>query len=428
MTSRTRIFCTFRKIPKGTNHRRLLMISDLEHIFSDSTKNMKRSAIREILKFLQKPEIISFGGGLPAPESFPVKELKQIFNELMDEEGPEALQYGATEGVRELRKILMERYQKDGLNIGIDNLAITTSSQQALYILGKIFLDKGDKVVCGLPSYLGGISAFRTFGADMHGIRTDEKGMRSDHLEEKLKEFRNQGTKPKFIYVIPDFQNPTGITMPESRRKEIINLAREYDVLIVEDNPYREIRFEGEPQRTIFELDNSWQAITLGSLSKTFSPGLRLGWAIGDKNIIDQMVIAKQSLDLCTPTLTQKLAARYIKEGYFDEHLKKTTRQYKRKRDNMIEAFRKYMPEGVTWNEPHGGLFLFLYLPEYMDSQKLFYTAIKKEVAFVMGDVFHCDGSGKNTLRINFSYVDEERATEGIKRLAHAIKEEMKTQ
>jgi len=404
------------------------MISDLEHIFSDSTKNMKRSAIREILKFLQKPEIISFGGGLPAPESFPVKELKQIFNELMDEEGPEALQYGATEGVRELRKILMERYQKEGLNIGIDNLAITTSSQQALYILGKIFLDKGDKVVCGLPSYLGGISAFRTFGADMHGIRTDEKGMRSDHLEEKLKEFRNQGTKPKFIYVIPDFQNPTGITMPESRRKEIINLAREYDVLIVEDNPYREIRFEGEPQRTIFELDNSWQAITLGSLSKTFSPGLRLGWAIGDKNIIDQMVIAKQSLDLCTPTLTQKLAARYIKEGYFDAHLKKITRQYKRKRDNMIEAFRKYMPEGVTWNEPHGGLFLFLYLPEYMDSQKLFYTAITKEVAFVMGDVFHCDGSGKNTLRINFSYVDEERATEGIKRLAHAIKEEMKTQ
>lgn len=428
MTSRTRIFCIFRKIPKGTNHRRLLMISDLEHIFSDSTKNMKRSAIREILKFLQKPEIISFGGGLPAPESFPVKELKQIFNELMDEEGPEALQYGATEGVRELRKILMERYQKEGLNIGIDNLAVTTSSQQALYILGKIFLDKGDKVVCGLPSYLGGISAFRTFGADMHGIRTDEKGMRSDHLEEKLKEFRNQGTKPKFIYVIPDFQNPTGITMPESRRKEIINLAREYDVLIVEDNPYREIRFEGEPQRTIFELDNSWQAITLGSLSKTFSPGLRLGWAIGDKNIIDQMVIAKQSLDLCTPTLTQKLAARYIKEGYFDEHLKKITRQYKRKRDNMIEAFRKYMPEGVTWNEPHGGLFLFLYLPEYMDSQKLFYTAITKEVAFVMGDVFHCDGSGKNTLRINFSYVDEERATEGIKRLAHAIKEEMKTQ
>lgn len=404
------------------------MISDLEHIFSDSTKNMKRSAIREILKFLQKPEIISFGGGLPAPESFPVKELKQIFNELMDEEGPEALQYGATEGVRELRKILMERYQKEGLNIGIDNLAVTTSSQQALYILGKIFLDKGDKVVCGLPSYLGGISAFRTFGADMHGIRTDEKGMRSDHLEEKLKEFRNQGTKPKFIYVIPDFQNPTGITMPESRRKEIINLAREYDVLIVEDNPYREIRFEGEPQRTIFELDNSWQAITLGSLSKTFSPGLRLGWAIGDKNIIDQMVIAKQSLDLCTPTLTQKLAARYIKEGYFDAHLKKITRQYKRKRDNMIEAFRKYMPEGVTWNEPHGGLFLFLYLPEYMDSQKLFYTAITKEVAFVMGDVFHCDGSGKNTLRINFSYVDEERATEGIKRLAHAIKEEMKTQ
>ncbi|MCF8335244.1 MAG: PLP-dependent aminotransferase family protein [Bacteroidales bacterium] len=402
------------------------MINDLEQIFSDSAKNMKRSAIREILKLTQKPEIISFGGGLPAPESFPVTSLKQLVNELMDEEGAEALQYGATEGVMELREILLERYQKEGLNIGIDNLTITTSSQQGLYILGKIFLDKGDEVICGLPSYLGGISAFRTFGCEIHGIRTDEKGMRSDQLEQKLKELKEQDTKPKFIYVIPDFQNPTGITMPESRRNEIIELAVAYDVLIVEDNPYREIRFEGEPQRTISGLDNNGQVVTLGSLSKTFSPGLRLGWAIGHKDIIDKMVIAKQSLDLCTPTLTQKLAARYIRKGYFDENLKKTTEQYRRKRDNMIKAFRKYMPEGVTWNEPEGGLFLFVYLPEYMDAEKLFYTAIKKEVAFVMGNVFHCDDSGKNTMRINFSFVSEERATEGIKRLANAIKEEMK--
>ncbi|MFP4620366.1 MAG: PLP-dependent aminotransferase family protein [Bacteroidales bacterium] len=402
------------------------MITDLENIFSESTKSMKRSAIREILKLTQKPEVISFGGGLPAPESFPVSELKQLFSELLDEDGAGALQYSATEGIAELREILVERYQKEGLDIDIENLTITTSSQQGLYLLGKIFLDKGDKVICGLPSYLGGISAFRTFGADMHGIRSDERGMRSDHLREKLHELKTQGFKPKFIYAIPDFQNPTGITMPEERRNEIIHLAREYEVLIAEDNPYRDIRFEGKPKKTMFELDNNGQVITLGSLSKTFAPGLRLGWAIGDKHIIDKMVIAKQSLDLCTPTLTQKLAARYIKKGYFDENLKRTKEQYKRKRDNMINAFRKYMPEGVSWNEPHGGLFLFLYLPEYMDSEQLFYTAIKKEVAFVMGNVFHCDDSGRNTLRINFSFVSEERATEGIKRLANAIKEEMK--
>ena len=402
------------------------MINNLEKIFSDSAKNMKRSAIREILKLTQNPEVISFAGGLPAPESFPVQELKQILIELLDEEGADALQYSATEGITELREVLLERYQKEGMKVGIDNLTITTSSQQGLYLLGKIFLDKGDKAICGLPSYLGGVCAFNTFGVDLHGIRSDHKGMRSDHLEEKLHELEGQGYKPKFIYVIPDFQNPTGITMPESRRKEILTLARKNDIPIIEDSPYREIRFEGEHQKTLYQLDNNGQVTLLGSLSKTFAPGLRLGWAIGPKEIIERMVIAKQSLDLCTPTFTQKLAARYMKSGLFDENLKKTIEQYRKKRDNMIQAFREYMPEGVTWNEPRGGLFLFLYLPYNMDSEKLFSTAIKKNVAFVMGNVFHCDGAGRNTLRINFSYASEERATEGIKRLASAIKEEMK--
>ncbi len=401
------------------------MINNLEKIFSDSARNMKRSAIREILKLAQKPDVISFAGGLPAPESLPVQELKQILNELLDEEGADALQYSETEGITELREVLMERYQKEDMNIGIDNLTITTSSQQALYILGKIFLDKGDKAICGLPSYLGGVCAFNTFGADLHGIRSNKKGMRSDHLKEKLYELEGQGFKPKFIYVIPDFQNPTGITMPESRRKEILALAREHDIPLIEDSPYREIRFEGEDQRSFFQLDNNGQVVTLGSLSKTFAPGLRLGWAIGPREIIERMVIAKQSLDLCTPTFTQKLAARYIKSGLFDENLKKTIDRYKSKRDNMVKAFRKYMPEGVTWNEPRGGLFLFLYLPENMDSEKLFYTSIEKNVAFVMGNVFHCDGAGRNTMRINFSYASEERAREGIKRLAGAIKQEM---
>jgi 2-aminoadipate transaminase len=322
-----------------------------------------------------------------------------------------------------LRQILLERYQKEGFNIEIENLGIITSSQQGLYILGKIFLDKDDKIICGLPSYLGGISAFSTFGADMHGIPFDEQGMRSDKLEEKLRELQGQGTKPKFIYIIPDFQNPAGITMPESRRKEIIDLAHQYDVLIIEDSPYREIRFEGEHQKTLFQLDNSGQVVTLGTFSKTFAPGFRLGWAIGHKDIIDKMVIAKQSMDLCTPTFNQKIAARAMQKGLFDENLKKTVQQYHSKRDNMLKAFREYMPEGVTWTEPQGGLFLFLRLPEHMDAQELFYKAIEKNVAYVMGSVFHCDGSGKNTMRINFSYVPEDKAREGVKKLADAIRE-----
>ena len=401
------------------------MISDLQQIFSESAQNMKRSAIREILKLTQKPEVISFGGGLPSPESFPISEMKKIIHELLDEDGPGALQYGATEGVPELRRILVKRYQEEGLNIELDNLSITTSSQQGLYILGKIFLDQGDKIICGLPSYLGGINAFSTFGADMHGIPFDNDGMRSDKLEEKLQELQDQGTKPKFIYIIPDFQNPAGITMPEARRKEIINLARKYDVLIIEDSPYREIRFEGQSQKTLFQLDNQGQVITLGTFSKTFAPGFRLGWAIAHKDIIDKMVIAKQSMDLCTPTFNQKIAARAIQKGLFDENLKKTVAQYHSKRDNMLRAFKEYMPEGVTWTEPEGGLFLFLSLPAHMDAEKLFYKAIEKNVAYVMGSVFHCDGSGKNTMRINFSFVPEDKAREGVKRLAEAIKENM---
>src|SRR6056297_1461305 len=401
------------------------MITDLEQIFSASAKNMKRSAIREILKLTQRPEVISFGGGLPSPESFPIEQLKEITTEILDTDGPGSLQYGATEGVPELRNILVDRYKKEGLKLELDNLIITTSSQQALDLLGKIFINRGDKIICGLPSYLGGLSAFNTYGADLEGIKFDEHGMRDDKLEEKLEELKANGQKPKFIYIIPDFQNPAGITMPESRRLEIIALAKKYDVLIVEDSPYREIRFEGKPQRTIYELDNSGQVILLGTFSKIFVPGFRIGWVVANEQIIDKMVVAKQSADLCTPTLNQKIAFKYMDKGYFDENLKGIIKQYHGKRDNMLNAFKEYMPEGVKWTEPEGGLFLFLTLPEHMDAEILFKKAIENDVAFVLGSVFHCDGSGKNTMRINFSYMPKEKTTEGVKRLAQAIKEEM---
>ncbi len=401
------------------------MINDLEQIYSTSIKGMKRSVIRELLKLTQRPEIISFAGGLPAPESFPIEQLKEISCEVLDQDGTSALQYGATEGVTELRQILVDRYKAQGLNIELKNLVITTSSQQGLDLLAKIFINRGDKIIVGLPSYLGGLGAFNSYGGEMIGIKFDEKGMRADILEEKLAELKSQSIKPKFIYIIPDFQNPAGITMPESRRLEIIAIAKKYDVLIVEDSPYREIRFEGKAQKTIYELDNSGQVILLGTFSKIFVPGFRIGWVIAHEKIVDKFVTAKQSTDLCTPTLNQKIAHKYIEKGYFDENLKGIIEQYHEKRDNMINAFKEYMPEGVKWTEPEGGLFLFLTLPENMDAEILFKKAIEKNVAFVLGTVFHCDGSGKNTMRINFSYMPMDKTTEGVKRLAEVIKEEM---
>ena len=399
------------------------MISDLNEIFSDIARNMKKSAIRELLKLTQKPEVISFAGGLPSPDSFPLDELKDICSEILEQDGPAALQYSTTEGDPLLRGQLVDRYRKIGLDIGTENLVISTASQQGLDLLGKIFLNPGDKVICGLPSYLGGLTAFGSYGARMVGIPFDRHGMRSDELRNVLAEMKEKGEKPKFIYVIPDFQNPAGITMPAFRRKEIIDLAHAFDVLIIEDSPYREIRFEGEHQPMMYALDGTGSVITLGTFSKTFVPGFRIGWMIAHPDIIDKFVMAKQSADLCTPTFVQKIAAKYMEKGYFEKNLHKIISSYREKRDVMIRGFREHMPEGVSWTEPEGGLFLFLTLPPHLDADKLFLKAIEKNVAFVTGSVFHCNDCGHNTMRINFSYVSVEDNIEGVKRLAQVIRE-----
>ncbi len=402
------------------------MISNLNNLFSDNANRMKRSAIRECLKLTQQPDIISFAGGLPSKTSFPYEDIQNLAVQVIKEDGPAALQYSTTEGDTGLRQQLLKRYQAEGLDhITTDNIVITTASQQSLDLLGKIFINPGDKIICGLPSYLGGISAFAVYGPELIGIDFDQYGMRSDILEEKLEAMKIAGEKPKFIYVIPDFQNPAGITMPEFRRQEIINLAIKYDVLIVEDSPYRELRFEGEAPKMMHAFDKTGHVITLGTFSKIFCPGFRIGWIVAHTDILDKFVMAKQTADLCTSSFLQKIAAKYIETGKFEYNLKGIIHEYKEKKEHMITNFNKYMPKGVTWTEPEGGLFLFLYLPEHMDAGKLFMKAVEKKVAFVQGDVFHCDGSGKNTLRINFSFVDKDTNTEGVKRLAEVIKAAM---
>lgn len=402
------------------------MVSNLQNVLSVAAKGMKKSAIRELLKLTKDPEIISFAGGLPAPETFPIEELVEITTEVLLEDGGKALQYGSTEGDDKLRELIAELYKKMGFDISIENVMITTASQQGLDLLAKIFVNRGDKVLVGLPSYLGGLQAFKAYGAELVGIEFDESGMRSDDLEAKLAELKIADDLPKFIYIIPDFQNPAGITMPEKRRKEIIEIARKYDVFIIEDSPYKEIRFEGVHQESLYTLEGKGQVINFGTFSKIFVPGFRIGWIIAHPEIIDKFVKAKQATDLCTSPFVQKIAAKYMEKGYFETNLEKTIKLYKEKKDIMMQAFEKYMPEGVTWTKPEGGLFLFITLPDYMDSEILFQKAIKKKVAFVVGHAFYCNGKGRNTMRINFSYVPKDLSEIGVKRLAEVIKSEMR--
>jgi 2-aminoadipate transaminase len=401
------------------------MITSINQFLSNSGKSMKRSAIREILKHLQKPGMISFAGGLPAPETFPVNDLKEIVDEILEKDGPDSLQYGTTEGDPLLRKMLVERHNRQGLKIGMENLIITSASQQALDLIAKVFLDPGDYVLCGLPSYLGGINAFTFYGAKLQGITLDEDGMKPDELEENIIILKELGRKVKFIYVIPDFQNPSGITLPDSRRLKIIEIADKYDLLIVEDSPYREVRFEGEPQKLMNELDTTGRVITLFTFSKIFAPGFRVGWVIGHSEILDKLVMAKQTADLCTSSFVQKIIARYMEKGLLEKNLKKTIDLYRERRSHMITCLRKHMPEGVTWTEPQGGLFLFVTLPAHLNADEIFKKALIKNVAFVAGSSFYCNNSGHNTMRLNFSFSNKAEIEEGVRRLSQVIGDEL---
>lgn len=399
------------------------MISDLQGTLATNIRNMRRSAIRELLKFLGQPGLISFSGGFPAPSTFPVEELKDIIAGVMDTEAASALQYGPTEGDNLLRTMMVERYKKAGMDVSLDNLIITTASQQALDLIAKIFIDRGDTVIVGLPSYLGGLSAFNSYGADMIGIPMDEEGENPEIMETRIKEAIARGKKPKFIYVIPDFQNPAGMTMSEKRRKEIIEIAHKYDILILEDSPYRELRYEGEDQKTIYELDGTGQVILLGTFSKIFCPGFRIGWVVGHPDVLDKIVIAKQATDLCTPPFTQRIAGRYIEKGFLDKNIQEIITMYKSKQKVMLDSLQEFMPEEFTWIKPKGGLFLMAYGPEGIDTQELLLDCIKEaNVAYVAGTSFFCDGGGNNTMRLNFSYENEAKNREGCKRLGDFYK------
>ncbi len=407
---------------------------DYEACLSVNARNMKKSVIRELLKLTTQPEIISFAGGLPAPETFPVEDLKTAANIVFDKHATQALQYGTTEGDNDLKEEIIKFEAKQGVNIKKENLLVVSASQQALDMVAKIFLDPGDYAIAGRPTYVGAIQAIQSYSAKILGIpfTAEQDGFDMDLLARNYSRAILGGAKVKYIYVIPDFQNPAGFCWSLEKRKALLTFAYDNDLIIVEDSPYREIRFIGEAIPSIYQLDqngaNVGNVINLKTFSKILAPGVRVGWIMGNEKLINKFVIAKQAMDLCTNVFSQKWLAEYMKTGKLYDVIKSTCDNYRIKRNTMMDALDKYMPKRweIKWTKPEGGLFLWLSLPKFMNTDELIYKAVEQEkVAFVVGSAFYFDEPEHNAMRINFSYSSPEKIEEGIKRLARVITREL---
>lgn len=404
---------------------------DLVKNYSINARRMKKSAIRELLKLTNRPEIISFAGGLPDPETFPEEELVDVVTTVLRNESAKALQYGPTDGYpRFVEELIKWEKEVNGLDLKPENILPTTASQQALDLIGKVLIDPSDPVIVERPTYLGGLSAFNQYGARFIGIKMDEDdtGIDVNELKCKLEDLKEQGEHYKFLYVVPDFQNPSGITIPEEKRKELIKLSEEYNFLLLEDSPYRELRFEGTEPDMIYKLDHTGNVVALHTMSKIFAPGFRIGWIVANEEIIDKLNTAKQAADLCTPSFTQAICAEFMSRGLLQKNIDRAKAIYKKKKNIMMELFDRYMPqhEDIKWTNPEGGLFLLVTLPDYMDTDKMFPKALENNVAYIKGSAFDCYGGMKNTMRINFSYPSEDQIEEGTKRLTALIKDELK--
>jgi 2-aminoadipate transaminase len=386
---------------------------------------MKSSAIRELLKVSERKEVISFAGGMPAPELFPADEILEACRKVLKENSGCALQYGSSEGYMPLREMIARHTARYGIQVSADNIMITSGSQQALDLLGKVFINRGDRLLVETPTYLGALQAWNAYGAEYITVPSDEDGIQTDNLYEAMR------YGPKFMYILPNFQNPTGTTIPLSRRLKLIEIADHFGVPIIEDDPYGQLRFEGENIPSVVNLDSKMQAqnggytgnvIYLSTFSKILAPGLRLAWVIAPKEVISKLVLAKQGADLHTATFNQVVAYEVSRHGFIDEHVKTIVKVYRERRDVMLESLEENMPEGVQWTHPKGGLFLWTTLPETMSTTELFPFALEENVAFVPGESFFANGGGQNTMRLNFSMMPPDRINEGIARLSRVIK------
>ena len=385
-------------------------------IFSDDVASFFRSPVREIFKKVDLNSIYSFAGGYPSAETFPMEEIRSTMSEVIDKYQGKAFQYGATQGVMELREALAERY-----GVPVERVQITSSSQQGIDVCTRVLVNPGDVILTSSPSYLGALQSFCSYRADIRGVtHSEDIDTYRASWEKVISEALSEGKKIKFLYMIPDFQNPSGESLTLEERVMLVEQARKYGFLIVEDSPYREVRYDGEPVPTMYSIDPD-RVIHLGSFSKIFAPGFRLGWALAHPDILDKIYVCKQSLDLCPPIFDQYVAAEFLRSGRLDANLQKTIALYKSKRDLLLRLLEEHMPEGVRWTRPEGGLFLFLTMPEGFDAVKFYDKALDAGVAYVAGEFFHPDRSGKNTMRLNFSFMSPERITEGIKLLASLL-------
>jgi len=397
------------------------------HRFAYRTGVVKSSAIRELLKLTQRPEVISFAGGLPAPDVFPVARFQEACRQVLEQHGSQALQYSTTEGFLPLREMIAKNLQRYGILATPDNVLLTSGSQQALDLIAKLLINRGDRVLVEAPTYLGALQAFNVFGPDYVPVPTDDDGLRTDMLEDALR------AGPKFMYILPNFQNPSGVTLSLQRREELVYLSDKYGVPIVEDDPYGQLRYEGQhlPPLVVLDRENLRRdegytlgnVIYLSTFSKTLAPGLRLGWIVAPQEVVAKLVQLKQGADLHTSTFVQMVAYEVAQDGFIDEHVKLIRQVYGERRDVMLEALEKLFPHEVTWTRPHGGLFLWVTMPEGADCDELLKEAIRQDVAFVPGNCFFPkEGEGLRNFRLNFSNATTEQIREGIRRLSIAVK------
>jgi 2-aminoadipate transaminase len=390
-------------------------------VFARRALELESSIIRDILKVTSLPEVISFAGGLPAPELFPIEGLSKACQRVLEQVGPAALQYSLTTGTPPLRHYLAERVSKQGFQVDDDNIQVTAGSQQGLDLVGRLFLEPGSVVITEIPTYLGALQAFNFYGAKYVSVPMDDDGVLIDQLEEKVRE-----SKPRIIYIVPNFQNPSGITLSEERRHQLVEIAKRYKVPIVEDNPYGELRYAGKEVPSIQSIGGD-HVIQLQTFSKIISPGLRIGWISASKEVMALIERVKQATDLHTNTFCQYVIAEYAKDGSLDRHIEELKVAYSERRQVMLDAMEEHFPEEVNWTRPEGGLFLWVTLPQGMNSARLLDKAVEKKVAYVPGSPFYAQTKGENTMRLNFSNASPEMIVEGIKRLGLVFKENLPT-
>jgi 2-aminoadipate transaminase len=394
-----------------------------DELYAKRTRRMKRSAIRELLKVTRRPEVISFAGGLPAAELFPIPQVKAAVDAVLQSLGGKSLQYGETEGVPELRDWVARHFSRNGLCIAADNVLITTGAQQALDLVGRIFLDENDRAVVENPTYLALLSAWRPYVGEFLAVPSDEQGMQVDALPNLLEK------RPKLIYITPNFQNPQGTTLTRERREKLVALLREYGAGLLEDNPYGELRYDGDALPHLLEIEAAQgkssafpnHVMYSGTFSKVLMPGLRVGWIIAAPEVIDKLGMAKQAADLHTSTICQYAALELLRRGFLNEFVPVLCKSYGQRRDLMLSALEKHFGTKAKWNRPEGGMFLLVTLPPKYDTTKLLARALEQNVAYVPGEEFHMNGEGKNTMRLNFSNARPEQIEEGIRRLAMVI-------